>query len=29
MIARIDTEIERLYILHGGFLPYVLRQTVN
>jgi aconitate hydratase len=29
MIARVDTEIERLYMLHGGFLPYVLRQTVN
>jgi len=29
MIARVDTEIERLYMLHGGLLPYVLRQTVN
>jgi len=29
MIARIDTDIERLYMIHGGFLPYVLRQTVN
>jgi aconitate hydratase len=29
MIARVDTDIERLYMLHGGFLPYVLRQTVN
>jgi hypothetical protein len=27
MIARIDTEIERLYMLHGGLLPYVLRQN--
>ncbi|CAF3225119.1 unnamed protein product [Rotaria socialis] len=29
MIARIDTEIERLYMLHGGLLPYVLRQALN
>ena len=29
MIARVDTEIERLYMLHGGLLSYVLRQTVN
>ncbi|CAF0901250.1 unnamed protein product [Adineta ricciae] len=29
MIARVDTEIERLYMLHGGLLNYVLRQTVN
>ncbi|CAF3899779.1 unnamed protein product [Adineta steineri] len=29
MIARIDTEIERLYMIHGGLLSYVLRQTVN
>jgi hypothetical protein len=29
MIARVDTEIERLYMLHGGLLSYVLQQTVN
>ena len=29
MLARIDTDIERLYILHGGLLPYVLQQIVN
>ena len=29
MIARVDTEIERLYMLHGGLFPYVLRQLIN
>lgn len=29
MIARIDTELERLYLIHGGLLPYALRQMVN
>ncbi|CAF3339350.1 unnamed protein product [Rotaria sp. Silwood1] len=29
MIVRVDTEIERLYMLHGGLLPYVLRQALS
>ena len=29
MIARVDTEIERRYMIHGGFFPYVLRQMIN
>ena len=25
--ARLDTEVEASYFLHGGILPYVLRKT--
>jgi aconitate hydratase len=29
VIARLDTEVDVTYFLHGGILPYVLRQMMK